>query len=96
MGKPHRTLNPMVGHLAFIFWDEGVGGSSEVFRQESYVIRFVSINNIINGLKVVLVGGRQVRNLLCKSRERIEASPKPGECREEACDDLGKGQRGHS
>lgn len=92
MGKPHRTLNPTGGHSAFIFWDEGVGGSSEVFRQESYVI----INNIINGLKVVLVGGRQVRNLLCKSRERIEGSPKAGECREEGCDDLGKGQRGHS
>lgn len=76
-----RILNPTVGSLAFIFWDKDVGGSLKASRSKSDMVRLVFqkirvINNVISGLEVRLVGGRQVRQLLQKPRERINGPPK--------------------
>lgn len=82
VGESQRILNPMVGSLAFIFWNKDVGGSLKVSRSKSNMVRLVFqkncvINNVISGLEVRLVGGRQVRQLLQKSRERINGPQKP-------------------
>lgn len=81
VGESQRILNPTVGSLAFIFWDKDVGGSLKASRSKSDMVRLVFqkirvINNVISGLEVRLVGGRQVRQLLQKPRERINGPPK--------------------